>query len=412
MIFSFVAVAPQDHDATDSALGYYYQGMFALLVLLDSDDGGGVSLETDDDITASGSAPRLLQLKHSTGTPAALTTKSDGFWKTLPIWIPHLSRRDLRFVFVSCAQVADSSSMAALTEGTDRAALCDELRIEAERVLAAIAAARAEKKELPYAKRRAGCEAFLALTPPQRAELLSRITVIPGAPSIIRIESEVERRLTLQTRAMRPQIARRLIEWWDYRVVQSLTATLPRVIEKEEVLARITDIVVALADDSLPDDFGWKLPPDLTSDLGSNMEHQIRLVDGGDSRVRRAAEARWRAREQRNRWMSERAGLAQQLQQYDEALIRFWRDRHDPLCDDCKTSSDQDKRSKGRELLDWSHLAAHLEIPRLRPKWDKPFLVQGSYQQLAEQLHVGWHPDYHRLVSRPVGNGSDEKGGE
>jgi hypothetical protein len=401
-------VTPSEHEATDSALGYYYQGMYALLVLLDADDDGEVSLETDDDIQATGSAPRLLQLKHSTGTPPVLTTKADGFWKTLPIWIPFLSRRELRFVFVTCAEVASSSSMAALTVNGDRTAVGDELRLEAERVIAEVNAARKAKKDPPYAKRRDACEAFLGLTPQHRSELLSRITIIPRAPSIQRVESEVEQRLTLQPRAMRPQIAKRLIEWWDYRVVQSLTGALPRLIEKDELLGRITEIVIALADDNLTDDYGWKLPPDLASDLGSNMEHQIRLVDGGDARIERAAVARWRAREQRNRWISERAGIAQQLQQFDQSLVRFWSERHGPLCDDCKQAADAAKRIKGRELLDWSHLTAHVEIPRLRPKWDKPFLVQGSFQQLAEQLQVGWHPDYLSLLARPNADRSEK----
>ena len=95
-------------DATDSAVGFYYQALFALLLLLDADDGGVVSVETGDDIQVSVSNPRLFQLKHSRA-PRPLTEKNDGFWKTLGTWMPKLSSSPLQFVFVTCAQVANGS---------------------------------------------------------------------------------------------------------------------------------------------------------------------------------------------------------------------------------------------------------------------------------------------------------------
>jgi hypothetical protein len=66
------------NDGTDSALGFSFQGFYALLVLLDAADDDQISVETADDVVADGTNPRLIQLKHSIGNPSALNEKNDG----------------------------------------------------------------------------------------------------------------------------------------------------------------------------------------------------------------------------------------------------------------------------------------------------------------------------------------------
>ncbi|MBX3198955.1 MAG: hypothetical protein KF894_12550, partial [Labilithrix sp.] len=387
-------------DATGSAVGYYYQGLFAILLLFEQQDDGLVSVETGDDIQQGGPAsPRLTQLKHSLGTPPPLNEKSDGFWKTLGFWIPHLSTSQATFAFVTCAKISDETALRGLTDGGS-ATLSDvmaALDAEAARVAATVAAAKANSepgKPLPYAQRLAGCVAYLALAPTQRLNLLSRMRIYAAAPNAATIESAVVERLTTYQRPIRTALARRLVEWWDYRVARSLIGAAPREIYKEELLDKLNEIAGSLSTNSLPDDFSSVEPLSVNTELGTTMEKQIALVSGGKNRVLRAALARWQARSQRERWLSERVGVADDLKRFDDMLIKAWRDRHGPMCDDSVEESDEQKRHRGRELLDWSHLAAYLQVVPIREKWNQPFLVQGSFQELAERADVGWHPDF------------------
>jgi hypothetical protein len=394
-------------DATGSAVGYYYQGLYAILLLFEQDDDGLVSVETGDDIQQGGSAsPRLIQLKHSLGSPQPLNEKNDGFWKTVGFWIPHLSTSQATFAFVTCAEIADGTALRGLTveRGATLSDVIAALDAEATRVVALVAAAKANPapgKPLPYAQRLPGCEAYLALSPDQRLNLVSRLHIYTAAPTAMDIETTVVARLTTYRRPIRTALARRLLEWWDYRVARSLIGTASRQIYKEELLDKLNEIAASLSDDSLPDDFSSVEPLSVDTELGTTMERQIGLVGGGKNRVLRAAVARWRARSQRERWLSERVGLADVLNRFDNTLINAWRDRHGPMCDDCVEESDEQKQHRGRELLDWSHLDAHHAVVPIREKWNQPFLVQGSFQELAERAEVGWHPDFKALLATP-----------
>ena len=67
-----------DRSAVDSAVGYYHQGLFALVRLLDAPDNASVSIETDDDVVLHEAITSLHQIKHSRGA-RPLTLKNDGF---------------------------------------------------------------------------------------------------------------------------------------------------------------------------------------------------------------------------------------------------------------------------------------------------------------------------------------------
>ena len=128
------------------------------------------------------------------------------------------------------------------------------------------------------------------------------------------------------------------------------------------------------------------------------MERQILIVDGGEARLARAARDRWRARNQRDKWLDEKLSHANQLAELDDKLVEEWQDRHGPMCADLAMAEESAKREQGRNLLDWTHDKAPVEIALPRPGFDLPFVVRGSYQQLSEERKVGWHPDYAELL--------------
>jgi hypothetical protein len=94
--------------------------------------------------------------------------------------------------------------------------------------------------------------------------------------------------------------------------------------------------------------------------------------------------------------MKKEIAIANELRNYDNYLKEQWSDRHGPAKDDCEANgADEVAQSKvGLGLLDWSHIDAHKDLRPIRKLWTHAYLIQGTFQQLAEQGEVGWHPDY------------------
>lgn len=403
--------AGPSHAATDSAVGYYYQALYALVVLLDLDDDAGVSIETKDDVEVVGPTPRLMQLKHSLGIPPALTEKNDGLWNTLGIWMDLRDQSCADFFFVTSAEIAPDSPLLELAStGGAREKAREALVREAKRVLsecespkkpACKRAKQAGQSQAAYKKRRPPCQAFLNLSEDEQRAFLRRILILHRQFKAPAIEEEVERRLSIVTADVRKLLASRIVEWWDYRATRSLLGTAQRIVTKSELLGRINTLTVELSDGNLPDDFSSVEPADVGAEIGSIMEEQIALVDGGPARVHRAALARWRARQQRDRWLNERTDVRDALTDFDSRLVAAWRDRHGPLRDDTAQAGEPRKRAEGRKLLDWSHHDAPNAIEQPAVNWSAPFLTQGTYQQLAEEKQVGWHPDFVDRIPEP-----------
>jgi len=198
---------------------------------------------------------------------------------------------------------------------------------------------------------------------------------------------------------VRTKITERLIEWWDRQVVLSLLDKRQRWLSKMELLAHIEQLIISHSSRGLPDDVANQMPPDLEAEMTGMMVRQINLVSGGTSRIKRAAVARWRVRTQREKWLNDDFALAAELDDFDIKLIERWNDRFGPMKDDCYSVEVAEHSKKGLELLDWSHQEAHKDVPPIRPLFTAEFLVQGSYQQLADGCQVGWHPKYVTLLA-------------
>lgn len=393
-------------EAADSSLGFYFQSAYSLILLSQASDNGAVSVETVDDVKLSdGGVQTLGQLKHSVGTPSEFNEKNDGLWKTIKNWISIEEWDKYQFMFVTCAKLSSTTELACLSHthserNTSTALEC--LRIEAKRVMETPTVAEAKSMEgvkgYDYKVRRPACQAFMGLSDRKQERLVRKLTLVTSSFNAGDVEDELKNRL-LNSEPLRYReiIAERLIEWWDRRIAKALLNKSSREVQKTELLEHLSEIRLETSGFKLPDDFGRKKPDDLSSELGGNMQKQIELVDGGTARINIAARERWRARNQRDRWMCDSLAFADDLDEYDEMLIEEWEDRHGAIKHDTDILEEKEQKLQGLKLLDWSHYQAHLEVRSFKDGIDYPYLVRGSFQQLAEELLVGWHPDYEQL---------------
>jgi len=389
------------HSAEASALGFYFQSFFGLDALVgQADDAAAVAIERADDVELKASSETLLvQLKHSMSEkPPAVTIASRALWRTLKVWIdllPVLSLAETRFHLVTVGEIgADSDLVALLKAETSRKSLVQALEQEASRVIKERdEAAAGGAKTLPHADRVDGCVAFLELTAATRLNLLRRVRIQPGALTIDQMEEAIAGKLVQVQAKDRLAIARSLIEWWDRQVVYSLCGKRPRFIARSELLQAMAERIAEIEQDALLPDFinisepAWYRPEGV-------LTRQIELVGGKASDIAKAIREEWRARQQRAKWILERPEMATKIGLHDSHLHEEWSDRYGSMLEDCSGLDEDGQCASGLELLRWSHDNAPNVVHPITPGWAATYYVRGSYQVLADDRTVGWHPDY------------------
>lgn len=392
------------HDATAAALGFYYQTQFALLTLISqTSDNAAVAVERLDDVELKVDGQKLLyQLKHSMlVNPPAVTIASVALWKTIRVWIdalPFISLPETTFHLVAVGKIPANSPLSALCDmGSDRSALLSAMSDEAQRVIDDRSLAKAANQKLPHATRAAGCDAFLALDPSVKLNLLRRICIQQSSLTIDQIADEVAKRLHVIPRHQRSPVAVRLLEWWDLQVIYTLCNKRERVIQRSELEQRISSTIADIEEEKLVADFNIATQPDDYEPDGM-LIRQIGLVDGRASDINKAIREQWRAKEQRSKWIVDNPQMRSTIVSYDTQLTERWSDRHVQMTEDCADLDPSEVRAKGLELLRWTHEHAPNQVEPIAHDWNGHYYVRGTYQVLAIGLQVGWHPDYLKLL--------------
>jgi len=91
--------------------------------------------------------------------------------------------------------------------------------------------------------------------------------------------------------------------------------------------------------------------------------------------------------------------MATIINDYDFVLEEHWSDRHSEMVDECAELEDSKKCESGLELLRWTHNDAPTIVRPISEGWNAAYYVRGSYQVLAVDLRVGWHPNFRKLLS-------------
>lgn len=398
------SAAGVDHSAASAALGFYYQSLYGLLCIVKTtDDDAAVCLERLDDVELQLNGQTLLnQLKHSLSKkPKPVTITSVSLWKTLKAWIdvlPKLSLDDTKFQLVTVAPLPIGSALEPLLdESADRTELLTLLEDEARRVLDEREVAANAKEAQPHAERASACAAYLNLSESIRETLLRRTSIHPASSNIVQITADISNALKAFPPDQRKDIATRLIEWWDFQVLQSFCGMRERMITMLEVQLRLSEIAGELHRDEILADFQFLTPPDEHSPP-SLIGKQLELVDCSRTEIRIAEREEWRARSQRHKWLSERVDMAGRITQYDQRLVEAWKDQHDLMVEQTLAAPEAEKRSAGLLIFRWSFNEAKAQIHPFAKNWSADYYVRGSYQFLAADLRVGWHPDFEALL--------------
>lgn len=392
------------HAAEGAALGFWYQVLYALLTLVaQTTDDAAIGIEQLDDIELKANGQTLLyQLKHSINeVPPPISVKSRSLWRTVKVWVDALhsltlAETTLHLVTVSGIAANDALQVLKSDDG-DRADLALAMTAEAERVRDARTAASKTGKMPPYADRADGCRAFLDLSETERLNLLRRAVIKPDSPSVSEIEEQIAKHLHILPAEQRATVTRRLVEWWDRQIMYSLCGERERIITRAELQAQVSAVVADLDQGKLVPEFETVSHPEDYQPDGM-LARQIDLVKGKASDLEKAIREEWKAREQRARWVDGNPAMAAKINDYDLVLREHWSDRHTQMVEDCAELDDGQRCGSGLKLLRWTHNEAPTTVRPIAEGWGAAYYVRGTYQVLAINLKVGWHPDYVTLL--------------
>ncbi len=231
---------------------------------------------------------------------------------------------------------------------------------------------------------------FLALDADAQLAFLQSIRVADNSPNLGALTAEIE--ASLYYACERDQVAelrQELEGWWLEITSVALAIGQGPIVPLTELDARIAFLREKYKSSSLHID---------TADAQDNYDHlngylfveQIRSVNAGEARIKNAQRSFLRASAQRSKWLRSSKIDPAELRRYDDDLQDRWETRFAILSDELMAHSGEDEKCKaGRALLGW---AETLETPLKGAS--AQFLTSGSFHALANDVRVGWHPEY------------------
>jgi hypothetical protein len=380
-------------SANASALGYFYQARYALLLLLGADVDAEMSLERFDDIAfeRDGTPRELLQTKHQINNTGSLSDASTDLWKTLRVWSEAISDGTIKpseaiFTLVSTGRAPGGSAADKLRPHTAQ---------QQRDVAAALEAIRKVPQSSTSTSNKPAYDAFQALTPEQQHALVNNIYILDSSPNILDTKDQILEKLKFSTRRQfLNHVYERVEGWWFDRVVRHLSKRSSDPILYRELLAQINDVQEEYFEDNLPIEFLRAIAPE-ESELSEEQRifiQQLRLVTVGEPRIRRAINDYYRAFEQRSKWVREDLLDVGELEEYEEHLIDEWERLHEAMKEDLpEEASEELLQREGKALFNL--FDSHKEI-HIRVRCTQPYVMRGSFHILANKLRIGWHAEF------------------
>lgn len=129
----------------------------------------------------------------------------------------------------------------------------------------------------------------------------------------------------------------------------------------------------------------------LVAHASSDFVLQLEMIAVSKRRVASAVRDYYRAFEQRSRWLRNDLLNIGDIAQYERRLLEEWELTFEAVKDDLsRQSTEEIKQKAGRKVLEW---AEHMSLP-IRPRVIEPFISRGSLHMLADDLRLGWHPEF------------------
>ncbi|NCB42204.1 MAG: hypothetical protein EOM59_06250 [Clostridia bacterium] len=384
------------HDASGQMIGYLYQALAALYLLLDNKENDAqLCIEKFDDIAfiEQDEPIYMIQTKHQLNRPGSLSDTSVDLWRSIKSWCDSIITsptflEDTNFVILTTAKASDGTAVNYLKRDMNRDTG------EAKRLLLETANAATVKTNEKY------YQAFLNLDSKLQTNLVNHMYICDNSQNISNLKQEIMKYVTCATL---PQFAEKVynsvLGWWIGAVILGLCSEVPIFINKYQLQQVLFDVGSGYKLDSLPIDIDAYYDPtesEINELIPENriFIEQLNLISLSNDRLKRCIREYYNAFRQRSIWVREQLLLANELQEYEALLIDEWNRlfeiMKEDLADYGEELSEMQKIKLGKTLF------GNIENLNLliRKKVTQPFIMRGSYHDLANRMQIGWHVDF------------------
>lgn len=384
-------------DAPGQALGYMYQTLYALFLILRSGAEAQIYIEKLDDIQLKpdGDAIEALQLKHSVQTiPSNLADRSIDLWKTIGNWSEKLQIGELDGVqllsLITVAKTSPGSIPEELEKSTEQRN-SENIVARLTKIVDDVLNEKEPDKHTLYKHIRK----FQKLSPSQRLLLVRQIRIFSQSPNAEKIVDSIKGVLQDHP-AYRDAIYEKLMGWWTERVRDHLlNQSTP--ITKEDVNITLAKIREEYRTDNLPLDFEEAEPPQELFENQSLLRfvQQLTLISLTQNPIERAIRDYYRAFSERKKWLDEKLVNWKELRRYERELIEHWEVYCHSIRNDLEMQFglDIDNTQFGKKLY---FDLMKSDIPSIRPLVSAGYVQRGTYHILADEAYprVWWHPEF------------------
>jgi hypothetical protein len=384
------------HDASGQLTGYLYQVLMALLLLLENTDNDAqICLEKYDDIAfVEEDEPLILiQTKHHLKRQSDLSNASTDLWRTINSWCDSLKKSPFglsttKFLIITTAMIKNDTVASFLsntnTRDTKKALgiLCNTAKTS-----------HAQANDNFYKN-------FIDMPSSLQKHLVDNTYVYANSYDIEKLKQAIMRFVRCATiNQFEEKVYEKLIGWWVREIIKCLLSSELIFINRMQIQQVLYDIGGEYQTDSLPIDIDFTHSPtnEELNQIGQNTRifiEQLKLIMLSDSRIKRCVRDYYNAFRQRSIWVREQLLLVNELSDYETFLIDEWNRlfliMKEDMEDRGNNLSEKVKVGAGKKLL---NEIENLNI-NIREKVNKPFIMRGTYQELANGLKIGWHVDF------------------
>lgn len=390
-----------DFSAREPSLGYYYQFLYSLYILLKSDDRNSkIRIECIDDIVLfDKDKVNLVQTKLHIKSRANLTDASPDFWKTMRVWVNNINAGTLdvnnsTFSLITTEKVGTTSVLNSFVN-KNNSKLFDTVEIIEK--LNTIAT---DSSNAVNAK---AYEDFLLFDNDLKTKLIEKITIVDSSINTIEVIEEINKLLrfsiTIDKVAL---LSDRVIGQWTVLCVRHLLDEFEN-LSFIQIHNIITDLSESFKEDNLPDDFNEVIKisdEDLKTYELKTFIKQLEILSFKTNSiiVKNAISDFRRAYEQRSRWVRESLININDEENYNLKLVDEWNNLFAILDDRCVSEVSEEQLTKLSKEFYINLFVQNSPQVYIKKNFSSSYMIRGSYHMLADKKDIGWHINFKKLI--------------
>jgi hypothetical protein len=374
--------------AQASFLGYEYQALQALLLIVPSGSNSQVYIERFDDVVfEQGEHREIIQNKYSLNDESTITAMDPALWKTLKNWI-HLikidavSSEDYEFRIITTRKSDDPI----ILELTEESELRDNEQIIKE--LLEIA------KKIDNVKINKFVEEFTTFDSGKRFNLIKKMQILTSQPNIQQIQTKIESHLEGYTHIrFKDNFFDAIYGWWYRQIINRLSVDVNKPLTSEDLLSvirRNRDLQTA---EALPIHFDHvELSKNiLDTYLQNRFVEQLNSIDLDNTSIFESILNYYKAFEQRGKWVRELNDISDRLDDYDEELLLKWKSEFNSIgriIEKLDITDNEELKNHGMKLFEWMEKSDYYPDLKLENSISKIWLWRGSFHMLSNECRL------------------------